>query len=124
MATRSRIGIELKNGSVKSVYHHWDGYPEWLGKKLKSKYNTRAKVHALIRRGDISCLESSTDWNNRKLSNPIVLTYRMRGDNCSPRIDEDITEYIHNSEEYSYIFTKDNEWICYDYTPAICEIPS
>jgi hypothetical protein len=35
MATRSRIGIELKNGSVLSVYHHWDGYPEWLGRILE-----------------------------------------------------------------------------------------
>ena len=31
MGTRARIGLELKDGSVLSVYHHWDGYPEWLG---------------------------------------------------------------------------------------------
>jgi hypothetical protein len=35
MATRSRIGIQLKDKSVLSVYCHWDGYPEWNGKKLK-----------------------------------------------------------------------------------------
>ena len=28
MATRSRIGIELKDGSIVSSYHHWDGYPD------------------------------------------------------------------------------------------------
>ena len=28
MATRSRIGIELKDGSILSAYHHWDGYPQ------------------------------------------------------------------------------------------------
>ena len=41
MATRSRIGIQLKDNSVLSVYHHWDGYPEWLGRLLLS--NTTAK---------------------------------------------------------------------------------
>jgi len=36
MATRSRIGIQV-NDSVVSVYHHWDGYPEGLGKYLTEK---------------------------------------------------------------------------------------
>jgi hypothetical protein len=54
MATRSRIGIELKNGSVLSVYHHWDGYPEWLGRILKTHYNDRQKVAELIDGGDMS----------------------------------------------------------------------
>ena len=31
MATRSRIGIELKDGSILSAYHHWDGYPTVVG---------------------------------------------------------------------------------------------
>ena len=34
MATRSRIGYVLKDDSIVSVYHHWDGYPEWLGNIL------------------------------------------------------------------------------------------
>ena len=31
MATRSRIGIQLKDDSIVSVYHHWDGYPGLVG---------------------------------------------------------------------------------------------
>ena len=42
MATRARIGLELKDGSVLSVYHHWDGYPEWLGRILKTHYNGKS----------------------------------------------------------------------------------
>ena len=38
MSTRSRIGIELEDGSIKSVYHHFDGYPEGLGVKLLTHY--------------------------------------------------------------------------------------
>ena len=44
MATRSRIGIQLKDNSVLSVYHHWDGYPEWLGRILTTHYNSREQV--------------------------------------------------------------------------------
>ena len=38
MATRSRIGIQIEGGIV-SAYHHWDGYPEWLGVTLNQNFN-------------------------------------------------------------------------------------
>ena len=56
MSTRARIGLELKNGSILSVYHHWDGYPEWLGRILKTHYNARSLAAELIDGGDMSCL--------------------------------------------------------------------
>ena len=34
MGTRSRIGIEMPDHSVVSVYCHWDGYVEGNGKIL------------------------------------------------------------------------------------------
>ena len=52
MATRSRIGIELKDGSILSAYHHWDGYPQWLGRILNTHYNSRQ--HALQYEGESS----------------------------------------------------------------------
>ena len=55
MATRSRIGLRLADDSILSVYHHWDGYPQWLGVTLRDKFNTREKVAELIDGGDISC---------------------------------------------------------------------
>ena len=54
MATRSRIGIQLKDNSVLSVYHHWDGYPEWLGRILNTHYNSRDLASELIDGGDMS----------------------------------------------------------------------
>ena len=62
MATRSRIGIELKDGSILSAYHHWDGYPEWLGRILNTHYNTRDKVADLIDGGDMSSCWSDDVW--------------------------------------------------------------
>jgi len=54
MATRSRIGLELADGSILSAYAHWDGYPEWMGRILRTHYNTKDKVAELIDGGDMS----------------------------------------------------------------------
>ena len=105
MATRSRIGIELSDGSILSAYHHWDGYPEWLGRILNTHYNTKEQVAELIDGGDMS-----TCWGEDKQPE----YYSARGENCPPRLDKDLGEYLQNSEEYSYVYTEDEGWLCYD----------
>ena len=62
MSTNSRIGIRLEDGSILSVYHHWDGYPEWLGVTLKQQYNTREKIEELIDGGNMSCCYTQSGW--------------------------------------------------------------
>ena len=126
MATRSRIGIQLKNGSILSVYHHWDGYPEWLGRILKTHYNTRAKVAELIDGGDMS-----TCWND----NNEPEYYSARGEDCPPRHDADLCEYLlaDDAEEYHYLYTdlySEPKWVCYNMhqfdvskLPGVVEIP-
>ena len=123
MATRSRIGIELKDGSILSAYHHWDGYPEWLGRILNTHYNTKDKVSELIDGGDMSSC-----WNDNKEAE----YYSARGENCPPRLDSDIVEYLlpDNSEEFAYVFCN-GEWVCYNMhqfddskLPEVVEIPS
>ena len=47
MATRGRVGLELSDGSILSIYSHWDNYPSWAGRILRTHYNTREKVEAL-----------------------------------------------------------------------------
>ena len=61
MATRSRIGIELQDGSILSAYHHWDGYPHWLGRILdySLQYN---RQQILIDGGDMSSCWNDTIW--------------------------------------------------------------
>jgi len=122
MATRSRIGIELKNGSVLSVYHHWDGYPEWLGRILKTHYNSRQLAAELIDGGDMSSCWTDDRWVDRpnefggSYSNKVKeygpQYYSARGEDCPPRHDKDLNEYLCNGEEYAYLFTK-GEWVCY-----------
>lgn len=55
MATRSRIAIENQDGTVQSIYCHFDGYLKGVGKTLFNSYN-RTKLKSLIELGDISGL--------------------------------------------------------------------
>jgi hypothetical protein len=121
MATRSRIGIQLADESVLSVYHHWDGYPEWLGRILKTHYNTKDKVAELIDGGDMS-----TCWNEDNQPE----YYSARGEDCPPRLDANKYDYLADGEEYAYLFVN-NEWVCYDRhqfeentMPTVAEIPT
>jgi len=115
MATRSRIGIQLADDSVLSVYCHWDGYPEYNGVKLKEHFNTREKVAELIDGGDISCLWTNAGWQNETLPESGPLYYSSRGETRLPRHDNNMTEYLtQDAEEYAYLYTTDGEWLCYD----------
>ena len=104
MATRSRIGIQIGN-DVLSAYHHWDGYPDWLGRVLKTHYNTKEKVAELIDGGDMSL--ALGDDNRPEY-------YADRGEDCPPSymsMDEYLTK--DNNEEYAYVFTSAG-WTCYN----------
>ena len=114
MATRSRIGIQLANGSILSVYCHWDGYPEFNGVKLVEHFNSYEKASDLIDGGDISCLWTNSGWNNETLPTTGPQYYSSRGDVTEPRLDSCLTQYLNDGEEYAYLFTRCDEWICYD----------
>ena len=134
MGTRSRIGIQLSDESILSVYCHWDGYPEFNGVKLVENFNTREKVKELIDGGDISSLWTNERWSNdlldrhRDVYGPQY--YSQRGEDCPPRLDANKYDYLANGEEYAYIYTLNNEWVCYNRyqfednrMPEVVEIP-
>jgi hypothetical protein len=123
MATRARIGLELADGSILSAYHHWDGYEAWLGRILKTHYNSKELAAELIDGGDMSVA-----WND----NNEPEYYSQRGEDTPPRLDADLCEYLlpDNSEEYAYVF-RSGEWVCYNMhqfddskLPEVVEIPS
>ena len=139
MATRGRIGIELSDGSVLSAYHHWDSYPEWLGRILKTHYNSKELAAELIDGGDMSTCWTNERWTGdrwgsypNKVEEYGPQYYSQRGEDCPPRLDADLCEYLlpDNSEEYAYVF-RSGEWVCYNMhqfddskLPEIVEIPS
>ena len=120
MGTRARIGLELQDGSVLSVYHHYDGYPKWLGRILTTHYNTKESVSDLIDGGDMSSAWTNCGWNNETRPETGPMYYTSRGEsieNNAPELSKDHGEYLKMSadsdEEYSYLFA-DGEWICYN----------
>ena len=135
MATRSRIGIELSDGSVLSAYHHWDGYPEWLGRILRTHYNTKDKVAELIDGGDMSSCWTEDRFSidptqGFKVQEYGPQYYSARGEDCPPRLDANKYDYLAEGEEYAYLYTLNGEWVCYNRNefgnkyPEVVEIPS
>ena len=114
MATRSRIGLELKSGQIVSVYCHWDGYPSFNGRVLRTHYNTEDQVRELIDGGDISALRTNAGWQNETLPTTGPLYYSERGEVTEPRHDKDLAEYLQNGEEFAYFYTRSGDWLCYD----------
>ena len=113
MGTRSRIGIQLANESILSVYCHYDGYPEFNGVKLIENFNSYDAAAELIDGGDMSCLWTNAGWNNEVLPTTGALYFSSRGEVTEPRYDMSLKTYLANGEEYAYIF-KDGEWVCYN----------
>ena len=116
MATRGRIGLQLADDAILSVYHHWDSYPQWLGVILKNKFNTREKVAELLDGGDLSSCDTTTDWDRNDLDQPRPLYYNERGEKTEPRLDLNFDDYVENPDndaEFVYIFTNENKWECY-----------
>ena len=118
MGTRSRIGIQLKDKSVLSVYCHWDGYPSFNGRVLNEFYNTPEKVANLINGGNISSLHTNVGWNNETLPETGPQYYTSRGesiDDNEPELNKNQSEYLNNNcgEEYAYLFTSAG-WTCYN----------
>ena len=157
MGTRSRIGIKLTDGSILSAYHHFDGYPQWLGVNLVKYFNSYDKASELIDGGDMSVCHTTDTWNSNVIyqtivksdgttqrqsvknpdgstmydiqkENPSPLYYSERGEDCPPRLDSDLFEYLSDGEEYAYVW-EEGFWTCYDLhqfgdeEPEIVEIP-
>jgi hypothetical protein len=125
MATRYRVGILQEDGAIKSVYGHWDGYPESAGKILTEKFNTKEKVEDLIEGGDISCLETDTDWKGNRRESTFVLYYKDRGDlDCGSLTSEDDFNYFQLTRncdgEFAYLFDPGAQtWECFNMHSAV-----
>ena len=119
MSTNSRIGLRLQDGSILSVYHHWDGYPEWLGVTLNEHYNTRESIAELIDGGNMSCCYTDSDWQHDELKTFRPLYYTERGEKLednAPKLSKDEAEYLVTTDkccgEFAYIFELNNTWRC------------
>jgi hypothetical protein len=127
MGTRSRIGMKLENGTIKSIYCHLDGYPEYVGAILKKHYTNPEKIAQLLELGDISSLGpeigkqhpfSPTEAHLTidaydKMYGKMTRAYgRDRGEtNIEAQISRTKEEFLNISPdaEYAYLFVN-NKW--------------
>ena len=114
MSTRARIGLKLEDGSILSAYHHWDGYPEWLGVTLKEQYNTKEKIAELIDGGNMSSCYSDNeyDYEKQKFVKTEPKPNYYGGDDEAPRLSKNFTQFAFDSksgEEFIYLY-EDNKW--------------
>lgn len=112
MATRSRIGIVNKDGSIRSIYCHWDGYPEGVGSILHKNYQDRDKVEELISLGSISSLGDSIHTTISYVKN---FGEKMK-DNApmEHRHFQSFKKYFQSSDQqWAYLFDPDGKWVTY-----------
>lgn len=124
MATRSAIGYELPDGSIRAVYCHWGGSPTNQLPILWKHYNAVAKVKKLIAPGSMSSLRTAETWTE-ETRDPQPLYHKERGDDgpwnyggghySMPAVTTD-------SPSATYTHWKDHgcQWI-YIYRPKIRE---
>ena len=59
--TRAQIGKIKKNGKIKSVYMHYDGYPDHMLPTIKKGYKDGKAVDSLLKKGGGSYLQANID---------------------------------------------------------------
>jgi hypothetical protein len=127
MATRSNIGARQKDGTIKAVYCHWDGYPEGVGATLAEHYTDPAKVERLLDLGGFSSLGST-------IEETYAGSYAQRGEvggEAQTYKDEDEWQAValDGGIEYLYLFEFDpykdaHEWNFFSVVPSWVRIPS
>ena len=125
MSTRAHIVKKLKDGKYIGIYHHNDGYPEYLGELLLTYYDTEDKLDKLISLGDISFAGPIPEDDPKLWNRHIDLTtgqpdyrsdkcrtYKGRGESdCDARVG-DLEDFI--GEDFTYVF-EDGKWTCYNW---------
>jgi len=99
MATRSRIAVELQDGTVKSVYCHWDGDPSGVGQDLLNRgFSSTREVEEFIDEGNRSTVFESYYEKGEKLE--------------EPEVHASVDEYFNGDiEEYGYLYTEQEDWV-------------
>ena len=139
MATRSNIAIVNQDKSISSIYCHWDGSPEYVGKMLLNHYTTSDIVNELLKLGNLSNLDKNVNPTEShtfdKPEEGVCIAYgRERGEKDQEAIVfEDLGEFEDSASnswaDYQYLF--DNGKWSYrnvnnalgwrELTPAVCK---
>ena len=116
MSTRSYIGKEQADGSIKYIYCHFDGYESGVGRMLKDYYQDESLVDKLISLGSISSLEKRlepSDGEQHNFDHPLsdvtVAYHRDRGEDLDIYTDSE-EGFLEDSYMYCYLY-RNGEWL-------------
>lgn len=107
MATRATIAVIADDGSIKSIYCHYDGDLKATGKNLLNNYNTKDKAAELLSLGSLSNLGDSIDTS-------VFYCRDMGEDGIYCKSYDSFLEYrmFEDFQEFNYIF-QDGKWNIY-----------
>lgn len=129
MGTRSFIGEQRPDGTVRAVYCHWDGYPSYVGKMLRDAYTESAKVSALLDLGDLSSLGPEPgerhDFNDRSHPEWCTAYGRDRGETgVDPTSVQGVEDFIRvggqRGCDWVYLWQGDR-WRCWSIVGDVSE---
>lgn len=104
MSTRSRIGVEYPDGICKTIYCHFDGYPDGVGRVLLNSWSSLSKVENLLAHGDMSSIGDDLS--------SCTFYHRDRGEDLAePRKAAVRADISHYREEFTYLWVvATNRW--------------
>ena len=120
MATRSNIAYKTPEGKIRSIYCHWDGYPEHNGEILRRFYTTTDKVKQLVELGSISSLgqeigsQQNFDDRDSQKDEWTLAYHRDRGEQLVINEYDDVPSWIADMEEYAYLWNGE-DWLVNDH---------
>lgn len=110
MGTRCEIGIVKDDGSIESIFCHYDGYISGVGATLLEFYNTKEKVVALMKCGHLCGLGACPSECIREDWSTNVPNYYFKKLSKAFYENGSDDNGIGRNFEYLYFF-KDGKWM-------------
>lgn len=130
MSTSCLISKQIETNKFNTIYCHFDGYLDGVGRTLLDDYSNPDKVDALLSLGDISSLGSKleADEDGHSFDNPfsdvVVAYHRDRGDPIeqTKSVNYTFNELVKHDVDFIYIMQKDNNWYVYNWKKKMLEL--
>lgn len=106
MSTNASIAIQKENGSIRSIYVHYDGYPSNIAPILTKHYNAPEKINELLDQGDASILGTTIE------PSPLVQRFGFAGTfheefKKLPKEEQEELERTKWDDDYSLFYKRD-----------------
>lgn len=104
MSTNSSIAVCLADGSVISIYCHYDGFIHYNGRLLLEYWNSQELAESLVSLGNISVLGQLKPIGKHTFNNPEI--------GVNANVWKSLIDYFENCDfrDYNYLFVNDN-WL-------------